>query len=87
MSNEVNVREFGATGNGITDDSCAIQKALDSGASVVKIPAGNYRIVTTLKVSSDTRIEAEPDTRIFSCGETPKRQGIQAIFQRKQLEP
>ncbi len=71
----VNIKDFGAIGDGIADDSPAIQKALDSGSPVVEIPDGNYRIVTTLKVPSFTRIEASRKARIFSCGDTPKKQG------------
>jgi hypothetical protein len=38
----VNVRDFGAVGDGVTDDTAAIQAALDSGAGIVKIPTGTY---------------------------------------------
>jgi hypothetical protein len=39
----VNVRDFGATGNGITDDRVAIQAALDAGAGhEVFFPVGTY---------------------------------------------
>ena len=82
MSNEVNVREFGATGNGITDDSCAIQKALDSGASVVKIPAGNYRIVTTLKVSSGVNSQLLLDagaTKVWDLSNVVQRNEFNGI--------
>ena len=70
-----NVKDFGARGDGIADDSHAIQRALDSGAPVVEIPEGNYRIVTTLKVPSYTTIEAAKNARVFSCGDAPKHQG------------
>ncbi|NLI00161.1 MAG: hypothetical protein GX446_11810 [Chthonomonadales bacterium] len=49
----VNARDFGAKGDGIADDTAAIQQALDSikGASgVVHLPAGQYRIKGTLVV-------------------------------------
>ena len=36
-----NIRDFGATGDGITDDTAAIQAALDTGASVL-IPYGSF---------------------------------------------
>ncbi len=71
----VNVKDFGAKGDGMADDSPAIQRALDSGSPVVEIPEGNYRVVTTLKMSSNTRIEAAKNARVFSCGDTPKHQG------------
>lgn len=39
----VSVKDFGATGDGVTDDTAAVQAALDSGADVVVFPAGTYR--------------------------------------------
>ena len=57
----ISVRDTGATGDGSTDDSGAIQRALDSGASVVAIPAGRYRIGTTLRVRSRCTIRAADD--------------------------
>ena len=74
-STVVNVRDFGAAGDGRSDDSAAIQRALFAGARRVIIPDGAYRICNTLRVPSDTAIEATPDARIFSCGETPKKRG------------
>jgi hypothetical protein len=48
-----NARDFGAKGDGVTDDTAAIQRALDSiqgGSGVVHLPAGSYRITGTLMV-------------------------------------
>ena len=42
-----NIRDFGATGDGITDDTAAIQSALDTGAPVC-IPYGNFVVTSTL---------------------------------------
>jgi hypothetical protein len=46
-----NVKSFGATGDGITDDSAAIQAAVNwtSGANrgVIYFPAGSYYVGTT----------------------------------------
>ncbi len=39
-----NVRSFGATGNGYTDDTAAIQAAMNSGKPVVYFPYGTYRV-------------------------------------------
>src|SRR6267378_3275413 len=58
----LNVRDFGATGNGLTKDTTAIQKALDRcgvlGGGEVLFPAGTYlsgaialRSNTTLRLS------------------------------------
>ena len=50
-----NVRDFGAKGDGTTDDSTAIQAALDLKGQVY-IPSGTYLINTTLKIKSNTKL-------------------------------
>jgi Pectate lyase superfamily protein len=51
----LNVRDFGATGDGTTDDGPAFQKALDAlataGGGTLFVPAGKYAIATP--VSND----------------------------------
>lgn len=46
-SDIVSVKDFGATGNGSTDDTAAIQAAFDSGKHVY-IPTGQYRITNAI---------------------------------------
>ncbi len=74
-SNQISIKDFGAVGNGIVDDTPAIQAALDSGAAVITIPTGLYRVCATLRVHSNTAIHAEPTARIRMCGETPRQAG------------
>jgi hypothetical protein len=55
----VNVRDFGAVGNGVTDDSVAFQNALNliqsrPNGGTLFIPAGNYLINTTLTYSDNS---------------------------------
>ena len=50
-----NVKDFGATGDGVTDDSAAIQLALDLQGQVY-IPAGTYLVNTTLRIKSNTKL-------------------------------
>ena len=50
-----NVKDFGATGDGVTDDSAAIQAALDLKGQVY-IPAGTYLINTSLRIKSNTKL-------------------------------
>ena len=50
-----NVRDFGATGLGLTDDSAAIQLALDKQGEVY-MPAGTYIVNSTLFIKSNTRL-------------------------------
>ena len=75
MISSVSVRDFGAVGDGFTDDREAIQAALDSGASEVVIPFGNYSVSSTLYVGSDTAILADRCARVVLSGERPKRRG------------
>ena len=70
-----NVRDAGTVGDGARNDAPAIQKALDSGAAIVYIPAGNYRIGDTLRVHSDTHILCDGNARLFLCERKPKKRG------------
>lgn len=45
----VNVKQFGAKGNGVTDDTEALQRAIDFGGNVL-VPDGNYVISNTLEI-------------------------------------
>jgi hypothetical protein len=53
----VNVKDFGAVGDGVTDDTAAIQAALDSGAKKVILPSGNYKITTTLNLPTNVCLQ------------------------------
>ena len=56
-----NVRDYGAVGDGITDDTEAVQRALDevggTGGGIVSLPTGNYLIETHLNVPSFVTLE------------------------------
>ena len=60
----MNIKEFGVKGDGITDDSLGIQKALDN-KGLVEIPCGEYLIMNPLKIHSDTEIKADANARII----------------------
>lgn len=51
----VSVKDFGAVGDGVTDDTAAIQAALNITGQVF-IPAGTYKILSSLTVSSNTDV-------------------------------
>ncbi|HJN18301.1 MAG TPA: glycosyl hydrolase family 28-related protein, partial [Armatimonadota bacterium] len=50
----LSARDFGAVGDGKTDDTAAIQEALDKaaadGGGIVRLPRGNYRVASHLTV-------------------------------------
>lgn len=59
----VSVTDFGATGDGVADDTAEIQAALDSGATVVHLaPGETYKISSTLTVPAGVWIEGNAAT-------------------------
>lgn len=81
MKEWVSVMDYGAKGNGIADDTEAVQRALN-GAEVVYFPQGIYRITESLIVEKKrtligmspitTQIAIKDDTQAFSGFGTPK---------------
>ena len=57
----LNVRNFGAVGDGKTDDTAAVQKALDTagkaGGGIVFVPTGNYLLKGTLMMPRAVTLE------------------------------
>lgn len=47
----VSVKDFGAVGDGVTDDTAAIQAAIDSGLDI-KFPDGTYLVTSQLTIST-----------------------------------
>lgn len=84
LSPTFNVRMFGAKGDGITDDSTAIQAALDSvstGGGTVFVPAGDYRISESLVISKDgTTFTGVGSTSIIRLMDGATRTGISLPF-------
>jgi hypothetical protein len=74
LKDTVSVKDFGVVGDGITDDTTALQTALD--ASVDKslyLPPGTYKTIAPLKVKTGTYFFAEKGTatiEVFPTGGT-----------------
>lgn len=70
----VNVRWFGATGNGLTDDTKAINKALAFSTNVI-FPLGKYLITDTLTLQPNAQIKGSSNTLIISESDNIMLQG------------
>lgn len=63
---EVNVKDYGAVGDGVADDSEAIEKAIMAARGRrVFVPKGNYRIAKGIRKRPGLYIQGEPGT-VFS---------------------
>lgn len=56
LGQTVSVKDFGAVGDGVTDDTSAIQTALNTYSHVI-VPVGTYLITSTINVPLHTRLE------------------------------
>jgi hypothetical protein len=70
------VRDFGAVGDGVADDTAAIHHALADGDGLVVFPRGEYRITRTIEIDLDrtrrTGIDGSGGTaRIVMTGAGP----------------
>ena len=52
----VSVKDFGAVGDGVADDTAEINAALASGAKMVHFPSGNYKVSATLNIPVNVSI-------------------------------
>lgn len=66
----VNVKDFGAIGNGVADDTAAIQAAINSGYSLV-FPAGTYLCNNLTQSTSYQRFYGQGEVRIIKNANGP----------------
>jgi hypothetical protein len=61
----VSVQDFGAVGDGVTDDTAAIQSALNSGAKRVYAPAATYKTSAGLSIPSGVELVGDGKGKTF----------------------
>ncbi|MCV0371679.1 right-handed parallel beta-helix repeat-containing protein [Filomicrobium sp.] len=66
----LNVKEFGAAGDGVTDDAAAINLALDGGDKHVYFPAGEYVVGSPVRLFANTRITFHPNASVLITGDS-----------------
>lgn len=62
----VNVKDFGAVGDGVTDDTAAIQAALDASYNMVVFPKGVYVISNDVYIPEHITVDGQNSTVIIS---------------------
>ncbi len=62
----VSVRDFGATGDGVTDDTLAIQRALAASGSVY-VPPGTYRVTSTIVLGVNQSLRGAGQASIMAA--------------------
>ncbi|MGH9528553.1 MAG: glycosyl hydrolase family 28-related protein [Terriglobales bacterium] len=77
MDTWVNIRSLGASGDGVTDDTDALKKAIAEHRTIY-LPSGQYRVTDTVSLKPDTvLIGLHPSvTRILIADSTPAFQGV-----------
>lgn len=70
QTNIFNVMDYGATGNGTTDDAQAIQQAIDActqaGGGTVLVPAGHTFLCGPFRLASYINLHLEPNSRLLA---------------------
>src|SRR3954467_10586189 len=69
-----NIRDYGATGNGSSNDSVAIQKAVDAaaaaGGGTVRVPSGTYKSAKTIHLKSNVIFQLDAGSTIVGASGT-----------------
>lgn len=56
LSDIVSVKDFGAVGDAVTDDTASFKNALASGSNYVFVPVGNYYLTDTIVIPAHTSL-------------------------------
>lgn len=79
LSEQVSIKDFGAVGNGSTDNSTAIRDALQSGAQFVYVPPGIYAMASNISATIATDVTFYGHGTIIYTGATNNTNPLIAI--------
>ena len=66
LQDYVSVKDFGAVGDGVTDDTAAIQAAFNSGATTVVLTAATFKITDTVTLPNNVNIDFDGGELLYS---------------------
>ncbi|MBE7039060.1 MAG: hypothetical protein E7404_09195 [Ruminococcaceae bacterium] len=79
------VKEYGAVGNGVSDETKAFREAFESSEKFIYIPKGNYLIFDTLYVPSDKTIIAD-SAAFIKCADGCFKKEYSYLIRNKDIE-
>lgn len=79
LKDSVSVKDFGAIGNGVNDDTTTIQAAINSGQPI-NFPPGTYIISSPIFVQSGTTLIGAGKARIKQINNNPNRNSFFAML-------
>lgn len=87
LSEEMNVRQFGAKGDGSNDDTANIQKALDTCATIL-VPDGTYMVnaITHISINTGNKLFLNNNTTIKAITNSANNYAIIHISNAKDVE-
>lgn len=72
LSQTVSVKDFGAVGDGLTDDTAAIQAALDCGAKKIYLPDGTYNFTKLLIRGNNIEFYGSGNSTVLNATDNTK---------------
>ena len=69
LAQTVSVKDFGAVGDGVADDTAAIQAAVNAAKNII-VPTGTYKITADINLTSNQTIECQADV-VFDVSSAP----------------
>lgn len=80
---EFNVKDFGAKGDGESDDTISIQDAIDHasslGGGVVRIPSGKFKITNSITIPSNIQLVGVGNSTIIDASGLPQANALNQI--------
>ena len=76
----VSVKDFGAVGNGVADDTTAIQAAIDTGKVVKLVSGQKYKITSPLTGSHKIHLISDAGAEIYQDGQNFRMLDVSGVF-------